>query len=384
MAKSLYEHCIEREKFHLLLQWDPERNRDVTPRDISYGSRRKIWWKCAFGHFWEAAVYARTGQNTDCPYCAGKKVLPLPMTLASAFPQLMKEYNSEKNGDLSPFELLPATHKKVWWICENGHEWQARVNSRTQGTGCPICANRFAAAGKNDLKTTHPHIAEQWDWEKNGSLTPEMVVAGSKRKVWWRCPQGHVYQAGIFGQVSGKSRCPICAGKQVVSGENDLASRFPLIASQWHPQKNGSRQPDSVTAFSNQKIWWQCECGHAYQATVAHRTSDGAGCPYCTNRQVLPGFNDLATVEPLIAAQWHTELNGLLAPQNVTAGSRKKVWWQCAEGHVWKAVIYSRTGNRKHGCPVCAGKLKESRQMRYADIMGKEETAPDASLNQNK
>ena len=94
----------------------------------------------------------------------------------------------------------------------------------------------------------------------------------------------------------------------------------------------------------------------------------GSCCPYCTGKKVLPGFNDLATLEPKIAA-WHPTLNGTLTPEMVTLGSHRKVWWQCPEGHVWKAVVYSRAGPQKCGCPVCAGKVKAARQQRYKEAM---------------
>ena len=84
----------------------------------------------------------------------------------------------------------------------------------------------------------------------------------------------------------------------------------------------------------------------------------GDGCPYCANRKVLPGFNDLATAAPLVAKQWHESLNGALTPEMVTAGSHKKAWWRCSYGHVWKAAIYSRAGVQQCGCPVCAGKTR--------------------------
>lgn len=113
-----------------------------------------------------------------------------------------------------------------------------------------------------------------------------------------------------------------------------------------------------MASGTRRKVWWQCEKGHEWRTAVAHRTTTGAGCPYCTGRQVLPGFNDLATAEPEVAGQWRPDLNGALRPDMVTAGSHKKVWWQCPEGHVWKAVVYSRTGPKKCGCPVCAGKVK--------------------------
>ena len=65
--------------------------------------------------------------------------------------------------------------------------------------------------------------------------------------------------------------------------------------------------------------------------------------------------------DPLhLLVQWDGEKNGDLTTQDVTYGSHKKVWWQCEECHIWKAVIYSRTSERKHGCPVCAGCVKQT------------------------
>ena len=66
--------------------------------------------------------------------------------------------------------------------------------------------------------------------------------------------------------------------------------------------------------------------------------------------------------------QWHPTLNGTLTPQMVTVGSHKKVWWQCPEGHVWKAVVYARAGPGKSGCPVCAGIVRSERQDRYRSL----------------
>jgi conserved domain protein (fragment) len=50
------------------------------------------------------------------------------------------------------------------------------------------------------------------------------------------------------------------------------------------------------------------------------------------------------------------------------AGSNKKVWWQCSMGHVWKSVIYPRTGAQQCGCPVCAGKVSTTHARRYAQL----------------
>ena len=130
-------------------------------------------------------------------------------------------------------------------------------------------------------------------------------------------------------------------------------------------QRNGALTPEQVAPASNKKVWWRCPKGHDYQAVVASRTQRNGGCPYCANTKVLPGFNDLATKYPEIAAQWHPTMNGSLTPDHVLPGSRKKVWWQCSSGHVWQAVIYSRTGNRSSGCPFCTGYALGKRWNRY-------------------
>ena len=97
-----------------------------------------------------------------------------------------------------------------------------------------------------------------------------------------------------------------------------------LFRSQWDEEKNGALHPSNVTAGSNRRVWWRCEKGHSYRAVIAQRVQRGDGCPYCANRKVLPGFNDLATAAPLVAKQWHETLKGALTPEMVTAGSQKK------------------------------------------------------------
>lgn len=361
MTKSLYDYCIEHDALFLLDQWDKEKNGDLTVHDVSYGSQRKVWWRCEFNHQWEAMVFSRSTHGTGCPYCSGRKRHPSENTLASAYPQLVKEWHPTRNVGISPEDVSPGNHRKIWWQCSKGHEWQAKVNSRTSGHGCPICANLKVLVGENDLATTHPEIAAQWHPTKNGTRTPQMVVGGHCKKVWWQCEKGHEWQAMVVTRTSAGSGCPVCAGKAVIAGENDLASAFPAIAAQWHPTKNKPLTPEQVTSFSNRKVWWICEKGHEYNSVIAQRTETSSGCPYCGNQKVLAGFNDLATTEPQVAAQWHPELNAGLTAQMVTAGSAKKVWWQCSEGHVWKSVINSRTGTQKSGCPVCAGRVKKTK-----------------------
>ncbi len=375
MRILLSDYCVEQGKAALLQQWHPTKNAPLTPQTISYGSKRKVWWRCGKGHEWQAAVYTRTGVGSGCPYCAGKRAYSGENDVASQMPDLAAQWHPSKNGGVTPDMVTIGSHHKAWWICEKGHVWQAAVKSRANGCGCPVCTNRVLLPGENDLATTHPELAAQWHPAKNGKLTPGDVVAGTHRKVWWRCGKGHEWQASIVSRASNGAGCPVCAGKMIVAGENDLATHFPVIAAQWHPARNGSLSPDMVSPSSSRKVWWRCPLGHDYTASVGARTEKGSGCPYCAGRKALAGFNDLATREPKVAAQWHPMLNGTLTPDMVTMGSHRKVWWQCPEGHVWQAVIQSRTGPQKCGCPVCAGRSKAGYQARYRTILAEQGNA---------
>ena len=365
MRTSLYDYGAEYGLNDLLQQWMPLKNVPLTPKTVSYGSKRRVWWKCEKGHQWQAIIYTRAG-GTSCPYCGGKKAYHGENDLASQRPDLAAQWHPAKNQGRTPADVTLGSHYKAWWVCEKGHEWQAIVKSRAiGGTGCPICANRRLKAGENDLAATHPELARQWHPDRNGGLTPHDVVAGTRRKVWWRCDKGHQWQANIAAKAGNNSDCPVCAGKVVIPGENDLASAFPDIAAQWHPTRNGTLTPEGVTPYSNKRVWWRCPLGHNYQAAVGSRTMSGSDCPYCTGRKALAGFNDLATLEPEVAKQWHPTLNGALTPEMVTTGSHRKVWWKCPYGHIWKSVVYSRAGPKKCGCPVCAGRAQPDRMERY-------------------
>lgn len=354
MRESLKEYCIRYEQRGLLEQWHPDKNGDLTPDMITSGSRRNVWWRCDRGHEWMSRPYARTKRSTGCPYCMGKQIIP-GMDLASLYPHLAKQWSFQRNGELRPENVLPGSHHAVWWECSRGHAWKAMIKTRVNGCGCPVCAGKVVIAGENDLETMAPALARQWHPWKNGPLVPSQVLGGSKRKVWWRCERSHEWQASIKSRIEGTG-CPVCAGKVVNPGENDLKSFAPELAEQWDREKNGSLDPEHISAFSNKRVWWICGKGHSWQANVSDRMTKRSGCPYCTNRKVLAGFNDLKTVEPLVAAQWDTDKNAPLEPSMVLPGSSKRVWWRCSDGHEWKAVIYSRTGAQKCGCPVCAGK----------------------------
>jgi hypothetical protein len=201
-------------------------------------------------------------------------------------------------------------------------------------------------------------------WSPRNELLPTEVTAASHKKVWWVCEKGHEWEAKIDTVTVLGCGCPYCAGKLAIPGETDLATLRPDLMAQWDFEKN-TLKPEEITIASHDKVWWKCDQGHSWKAVVFSRTKEnGSGCPYCTGRLVLSGFNDLATLKPNLANQWYQPLNGELTPDKVTLGSNKKVWWQCSEGHVWQAYIYARTKPNGTGCPVCAGTVKAPKAKR--------------------
>ena len=140
---------------------------------------------------------------------------------------------------------------------------------------------------------------------------------------------------------------------KLIVGQNDLATVNPDLAAEWHPTKNNCLLPTQVTAGSNRKVWWKGTCGHEWEAVTGNR-SRGIGCPHCSKRHVVEGVNDLVTVNPSLAAEWHPTKNGRLHPMQIAGKSNKKAWWLGKCGHEWEAAIYSRAAGK--GCPYCHGK----------------------------
>ena len=476
----------------LLNEWDYRKN-TVDPQKITKDSTRRVWWNCLVcGYSWATTVGHRTKRRSGCPACANK-VATARNSVSVTHPHVLKIWNYKRNLAVLPEMVTAGSNKKVWWICEKGHEWQATVNGIVNGSLCPVCCGQRVQAGYNDLATVNPLIAREWHPVKNGDLLPSHFNAGStKERIWWLCSKGHEYQSTIANRTRGGG-CPFCekerktsfpeqaifyylgritcaknrylfngkteidvylpeyqigieydgyyyhrsndarlkeqkkdallfgAGifvirikevhdisayqdsdsiiychnggnyqylKEVIrkilqriqnikhinmmldvdvdlerdaasimsqyilsEKENSLANKYPELAMEWHPTRNGFVLPEMVSCASGKKVWWLGKCGHEWSAVVGNRII-GNGCPICSNKKVLVGFNDLETTHPELSQEWDYTKNGSLSPQSITFGSDKKVWWICSEGHSYQATV----SNRCHGknCPYCS------------------------------
>ena len=145
--------------------------------------------------------------------------------------------------------------------------------------------------------------------------------------------------------------------------KESLSYTDPEVALRWDYEGNGSLKPEYFTRGSNFNVSWICS-NHPlqpYRSSIKSQAANGHGCPYCSGKEVLVGFNDLATTHPRLAAQWHPIKNGNLESTDITAGSNKQVWRKCEKcGHEWLISPNSRTNSpRKNGepsgCKKCSG-----------------------------
>ena len=344
------------------------------------------------------------------------------------FPCLLAEWDYEKNIGLLPETLTHGSGLSVWWKClKCGYSWKAKINNRTHGRNCPVCSNKKIIKGINDLATTHPNIAQEWDYERNGELTPYQVSHGSGKKVYWICPNGHSYQATILHRTCGLgTNCPVCnSGRQTSFAEQaifyyvkkfhpDAINRYNDIFSNgmeldiyipsihtaieydgiyWHKNKieretkkyeichkhgiklfrvKGGAHPqdDSFNKTADITVYVpnpenKCEFNKAllsllerlemfYRHAVWHKLDVDIERDKFEIRKYMKELSksSLESEHPDIALEWNEEKNNGMRPSMFSSNSSETVWWTCSTcGHVWKTSIYHRT----HGtnCPSC-------------------------------
>ena len=211
-------------------------------------------------------------------------------SLAKYRPDLIEEWDFDKNKPLTPFNVKPFSNEKVWWKCKKcGREWKTMISARTRAdkSNCPDCSykiggikhHQFLLKKNGSLSVTHPHLIEKWDFDKN-IISPDDVVAGSSKKVWWKCKKcGHSWLSSVCHMAERNSNCPACQHKVCVPGLNDLATEFPELVKDWDYSKNNV-SPSEITS-SGKKAFWKCNvCGHEWEAVIISRVK-GAGCPKC-------------------------------------------------------------------------------------------------------
>lgn len=372
---TIKENSLKNKVTDIAALWHPIKNKNLAPEMVSVASSKRVWWLGKCGHEWQSSV-AYEVSSGKCPYCSGKRILKGFNDLASQKPAIAKQWNYLKNCDVKPDEVTVGSGKRVWWICENGHEWQATIASRTrdkQNCGCPICSNRQVLVGYNDI-TTDIELLKDWDYEKN-EMSPHKVSISTEKKYYWKCHTcGYQWLDKVTSQHQGKG-CPCCNKKKraktvqrtyIQKAGGSLAELYPQLLSEWEWELNGNLSPYEIVPGYGKHVWWRCEiCGNKWRATGIMRTRSNhpTGCPVCGRikqakaRQITllkSGVKPLSETHPDLVSEWIYDKNKGLQPELITAGSGKEIWWKCKKcGNEWKVPVCERTRGRGK-CKQCS------------------------------
>lgn len=258
-------------------QWAYDLNAPLSPEHFRHQANKKVWWRCENGHTWMVSINNRTQHGTGCPACP-RQVIKVTdeRNLAALNRGLASEWHLEKNGYIRPEDVRPKSNRKIWWQCSKGHEWQASVSSRANGSGCPYCSGRYATK-TNNLESKYPELLEEWHREKNKGLNPSEFTPHVNKKVWWRCRKGHSWQATIYNRAKNRSGCPVCA--------RNASRKYSIEEIQAIAKKRGGKCLSNKYTNCRVKIKLCCKEGHIWETRADSLLYTNKWCPVCAKRR---------------------------------------------------------------------------------------------------
>jgi len=361
---------------HLVLEFDSESNDGVDPKTLYSRSPGKFYWLCQKSdnrHSYSATVKSRL-MGHACSYCAGIEILPGFNDWMSLETLESLAWNYEKNVDDNGNQVDPRTlgvdnRVQFHWTCITGnHDREISISSAVQGQrlgkGCRTCSGYKAIPGKNDAFSLFPELRKRLHSKLNIGLNLDGLHPGNRDiEIVWLCPQNHTWKRPFAEELKSQG-CGKCVGFDLWAGHNDLLSQFPRVAAEIAYDLNNGQKgfvelaPDKVHKHSALDSWWRCkEYGHTWKTKVEKRTREGTGCPFCSDRRVWPGFNDLWTKRPDLVNEIDFDKHPGLDPKKLLWVSHDVLNWRCDQGHQWPAQLHLRSSNSNRkptGCPNCA------------------------------
>ena len=330
-------------------EFDIENNYGIDPKLLFIGSGKKINWKCKVcGNQWGQNIDIRVNLGTKCKLCSSKENL-----FVNTHPELLKEWDYDKNIGINPKILLNGSNVKVWWKCKKcGNSFQTDIYNRTtRNSKCGKC--RVRTKTMLPFLDIYPKLLKELDNKKNIDISKiKKLTTGSNVVLWWKCKKGHSFQCQVYERIQ-KNNCPYCRGLKV-DETNSLQSLRPDLNKEWDFGLNTSINPNEVPVSSNLEVHWKCIKGHKWVSSIVNRTKNkGTTCPVCSGRKSV-NETSFGYLYPLLLKEWDYE-NNEIDPFNIRSGSQKKVSWKCIKGHSWETKLNTRV-RLNVGCPFCYGR----------------------------
>lgn len=237
------EKSFAKEHPELATMWDKDGNGKLTPFQFTSGSNYNATWKCPnCGKTWKSSISSIVFRKVSCcKECSmknnGPKLTKIRTSksgsLAIKSEMLLRQWDFEKNTNVSPYEIPLNYSLKVYWVCDVcGYKWVSSPNSRVRNnkiSKCPHCSGRVAMSGIDDLETLYPKIAKDWDYDKNAGILPSHIRPYSNKKYYWICGIcKNSYLAYPGNRIKG-SGCPKCAHIETGKKNSKMVGQFDEI-----------------------------------------------------------------------------------------------------------------------------------------------------------
>lgn len=329
--KPNFQKNIKTEFPKIYKEWDFNKNRNIDPLKVAFGSNKKCWWICEFGHSWQARMCSRIKSGYGCKKC--KYANKPKVKFKNEHPEFFKEININKNKNLDIENLSISTFKKIWWTCSVcKYDFQTSAKNRRDWHKPGVCSHQVIVNGKeyvpsNSIKYKAPELLKYYDVKKNHPLKPDLVSYHDKSKFWWVCDNGHRYQQTPASKTTILHRdkqinCPECKGR-LLTEETKLSNKNKRVCSEWDYSKN-KLTPDKIHWKSTNNYWWKCKFGHSWSTSVYHRTKSKSDCPSCKLPSSLPEIRIYSELDKIFSNVRHRfyynknfEIDIFLADQKV-------------------------------------------------------------------
>lgn len=326
------------------------------------------------------------------------------------------DYEENNKIGLYPNKVMRGNHTLANWICPVGHNYKKTIHERSAGHGCTECAKESQTSfpeqaiyfymkkifndnvlnryGKPEIDIFIPTInfgieydglhshknKEEKEKEKNNTLKKMGIdllrikevktrVKDTKEIIYCEINSNYSYLNEVLNKLIiilkekynvitnieiniEKDRIEI--EEQYVKSlkENSILSKKPELKNEWDYEKNGKIKPEYVSYGSSKKYWWKCNLGHSYECEPKKKEFN-KGCPYCSNKKLLKGFNDIKTLYPNVINDWDYNLNKNI-PEETIGITSKHFYWKCVKGHSYYGTLNSKLIGSK--CTICSGK----------------------------
>lgn len=343
--------CKSNNREDLLNEWD-YKNNTLLPSEITPQSRKvKIHWKCNKGHTWATYPCVRIN-GSGCPECNDNKTSfpeqAILYYILQVFPNAI-----HRCKDLG-FELdiyIPSLKTGIEYDGKYFHKKNGNKNEIKKNVLCKENGIKLIRIRENGLCNYEDCICifrkDEYSYESLDDVLKNLFTCLVETKI-------------NINTI--KDRIVILEQYKTIKFKNSLAYKFPEIAKEWHPTKNGNLKPDQFNYGCDDKVWWICEKGHEWQAIISSRTKkNGNNCPYCSGQMVWKGDNDFETYckdhkLTCLLEEWDYDKN-TKNPNEYTWCSGQKVWWKCKNNHSYSAPISRRINGTN--CERCYGRKKK-------------------------